>query len=328
MFTRIRWKIFWLNSKICASEGRVPPECYFLLARQKNEKYLLLIPLIDGDTLFSLEGSECGSASQLLLHSFNNKKGDKGAASKRALLVSEGLDLFDLVAYSIAAVKQLAIEQLALYGYKATTHHSDMTQQQPRRGPDFINYLAWSTWDAFYTGVSSDKLMEGLRSFAAAGVTPRTVIVDDGWQASTCVDLPNTMQWAGRLESFEANYKFSAGGSVSIETETLNADLEISGWSDDQRKETDHRSSLAHLVAHMKESCGVKYVLLWHALTGYWAGVHGEAFKKYDASMSYASLSRSARRMSPALNSEVFQSLGVGLVSAHHVGSFFEDYHR
>eukprot|EP00878_Enallax_costatus_P037111 GHUV01041902.1.p1 GENE.GHUV01041902.1~~GHUV01041902.1.p1 ORF type:complete len:116 (-),score=1.40 GHUV01041902.1:323-670(-) len=51
--------------------------------------------------------------------------------------------------------------------------------------PDICNYLGWCTWDAFYHDVSARGVVGGLRSFESVGVTPRWIIIDDGWQVDT-----------------------------------------------------------------------------------------------------------------------------------------------
>jgi hypothetical protein len=48
--------------------------------------------------------------------------------------------------------------------------------------PDTTRYLGWCTWDAFYTEVSGKGIAAGLQSFQEAGVQPRWLIIDDGWQ--------------------------------------------------------------------------------------------------------------------------------------------------
>jgi hypothetical protein len=42
--------------------------------------------------------------------------------------------------------------------------------------------LGWCTWDAFYHDVSAQGIAAGLQSFNDAGVKPRWIIIDDGWQ--------------------------------------------------------------------------------------------------------------------------------------------------
>ena len=50
--------------------------------------------------------------------------------------------------------------------------------------PPSIDTFAWCSWDAFYSSVSAQGLMDGIRSLSAGGAPPKTVIIDDGWQST------------------------------------------------------------------------------------------------------------------------------------------------
>ena len=75
--------------------------------------------------------------------------------------------------------------------------------REEKTAPEFVDYLGWCTWDAFYKDVSEAKVLKGLRSFSKAGLIPGFMIIDDGWQ-----DVENF-----RMQSFDANKKFK----ISIE---------------------------------------------------------------------------------------------------------------
>ena len=51
-------------------------------------------------------------------------------------------------------------------------------------GPSFTDYFGWCTWDSYYTDLSANQIVRGLESFRPTGVTPRFLILDDGWQVS------------------------------------------------------------------------------------------------------------------------------------------------
>jgi len=48
--------------------------------------------------------------------------------------------------------------------------------------PEIASYLGWCTWDAFYDTVSALGIVLGLQTFKRAGVQPRWIVIDDGWQ--------------------------------------------------------------------------------------------------------------------------------------------------
>ena len=51
--------------------------------------------------------------------------------------------------------------------------------------PPSVDWFGWCTWDAFYSSVEPRGVYEGLQTLCDAGVPPRTLILDDGWQQVT-----------------------------------------------------------------------------------------------------------------------------------------------
>ena len=51
--------------------------------------------------------------------------------------------------------------------------------------PAFVDQFGWCTWDAFYQQVSHEAVRQGLETFRAGGISPRLLILDDGWQTMT-----------------------------------------------------------------------------------------------------------------------------------------------
>jgi len=112
--------------------------------------------------------------------------------------------------------------------------------------PDFADLFGWCTWDAFYQDVSVDKVRRGLAAFRDGGVVPGFLLLDDGWHSEQT--MPNGGR---RLTSFHATPDKFPGG-------------------------------LRVLKRMMVEEFGMKKLIVWHAIMGYWAGVDVEAFSGYD----------------------------------------------
>lgn len=143
---------------------------------------------------------------------------EEGGNSRRAVLVSAGTDAYTLISQSMAVVKKHLRAQLnPLSGHQKSetvqintqkgtlpkTDNKPVIEEKKNTdtadidvlkggsfrmgrtralGPSFSNYFGWCTWDSFYTDLSSNRVIRGLESFKSSGVTPRFLILDDGWQ--------------------------------------------------------------------------------------------------------------------------------------------------
>ena len=179
-----------------------------------------------------------------------------------------------------------------------------------------MHITGWCTWDSFYTDLTPDGVLGGLASFRGVGVTPRFLILDDGWQSTTVDDKANTFQWGGKLTGFDANFKFDDSyDGFPAQTPSQ------SQQKQQQQQQPEHykqqkppppqqqqqqeeesmgikpvhspvipagtlpgsvgrdptsRHTLAGLISTIKRQYDVKYMLVWPTLTGYWAGVEVE----------------------------------------------------
>jgi len=98
--------------------------------------------------------------------------------------------------------------------------------------------------------------------------------------------------------------------------------------------ECDH--SLVYLSWKAKSECGIRNFLVWHTISGYWAGVQpadsdssNGKLSKYDARLTFPVLTPSMKRMAVSgdLDREPFSTQGVGLVPNYLIADFFNDYH-
>jgi raffinose synthase len=117
-------------------------------------------------------------------------------------------------------------------------------RREEKPEPAFLDVFGWCTWDAFYKDVSHEKVREGLDGFRQAGIQPRSLILDDGWQSVEAFRLGGE-----RLTSFAANEKFPGG--------------------------------LKETVDMARDEFGVETFMVWHAVNGYWGGVDAEAMSDY-----------------------------------------------
>ncbi|CAA2997513.1 probable galactinol--sucrose galactosyltransferase 1 [Olea europaea subsp. europaea] len=182
--------------------------------------------------------------------------------------------------------------------------------------PDLLNWFGWCTWDAFYTDVTSEGVKQGLQSFEQGGIAPKFVIIDDGWQSvsmdpvSIASKADNTANFANRLTNIKENHKFQKDGQEGHRVE-------------------DPAMGIQHIVNKIKDEHSVKYVYVWHALTGYWGGVRpgGDGLEHYDSKLAYPISSPGVQSNEPcdALNS--ITKNGLGLVNPEKVFNFYNELH-
>lgn len=183
-----RRSVFWFMPHYGDSSFDPPEkgELALLLWRSAGS-WNLALPFISPSARATFRGTEQGFTLELL-----QDVGTRPEASTPLVLVARGRDPFRLIRSSMA----LLAERLRSFRLL-----------EEKTIPEFVDYLGWCTWNAFYKEVSGPKVLNGLRSFAKGGLMPGFVIIDDGWQ-----EVKNE-----RLQTFQANRKFAGGLAPVIE---------------------------------------------------------------------------------------------------------------
>jgi raffinose synthase len=264
-----RYEPFWMKPRAGGSLAEVPPETQFMLARLE-QGWLLLVPLVGELFRFSLRG-RADARLELLGETGDPFTPGPGGL---ALYVATGDDPFALLQAGARSVNQ----RLSL---------GRLRKDKPL--PRFADHFGWCTWDAFYQDVSAEKLAAGLARFRDAGVTPRFVILDDGWQSTRYMPTGER-----RLTAFAANEKF--GGDLS------------------------------GCIREAKQTFGVETFLVWHAMIGYWGGVDPEGLPGYDIIDQPRRFGEGILAHQPTFNEDWWGGL-VGVVPASRIAQFFDDYH-
>jgi len=266
-----RHEPYWMRPRAGSRLADVPAETQFLIAELAHGLWLLLVPLFGDPFRFSLQGRSDDSLELLGETGDGFTSGHGGLA----LYVCAGADPYALAREGARSVQ----ERLGSGRLRRDKHL-----------PDFVEDFGWCTWDAFYQEVSGSKLRDGLTSFARGGVSPRLLILDDGWQS--VVQRPTGEK---RLTSFAANDKFEGGLDATVR------------WA--------------------KEEFGVRTFLCWHAVIGYWGGVDGEKMPEYGVVDQTRQFGEGVLRHSPTFNQQWWGNL-VGHVPSTHIERFYDDFHR
>ncbi|RLM55979.1 putative galactinol--sucrose galactosyltransferase 6 [Panicum miliaceum] len=161
-----------------------------------------------------------------------------------------------------------------------------------------------------FRDVTQEGVEAGLRSLVAGGAPPKFVIIDDGWQ-SVGTDQPTPDDQAGdakqprlpRLTGIRENSKFQ------------NVD--------------DPAAGIKTVVRAAKEEHGLKYVFVWHAITGYWDGVRPGAagMERYRSSMQFPRISPGVAKNDPGMTTDWITAQGVGVMHPRAVYRFYDEQH-
>lgn len=264
-----RYEPFWMMPTAGAAGDPLPRfEIQHALVRRSDGRFLLIVPLAQGRLRWSLEQRPDG------LH-LVGETGDPHTAAEGGLAayVAVGDDPYELWPQAAAVVSaRLGTGRL----------------RREKILPGFVDDFGWCTWDAFYQEVDAAKVAAGLDSWRQAGISPRFLILDDGWQCEE--RMPGGER---RLTGLGTNPKFPGG--------------------------------LAPLVRMAKDEHGIRTVLVWHAVIGYWGGVDGGRLPDYG-------VRDVGRRFTPGLyhsHPTIDDWWGhlVGVVSPQAIARFYNDYH-
>lgn len=180
--------------------------------------------------------------------------------------------------------------------------------------PGMLDWFGWCTWDAFYHDVNPQGIKDGLSSLSKGGTPARFLIIDDGWQDTTNEfqkeeePFVEGSQFGARLMSIRENMKFRKASSEASSVP----------------------NSLKEFISDIKSTFGLKYVYVWHALMGYWGGLHLDApgTQKYNPTLKYPvqSPGNLAHKRDIAMDS--MEKYGVGTIDPARIFEFYDDLHR
>ncbi|XP_068636675.1 probable galactinol--sucrose galactosyltransferase 1 [Aristolochia californica] len=308
-----RFKIWWMTQRMGSSGKDIPFETQFLIvegrdgshfgeegevSKGESAVYAVFFPLLEGAFRAVLQGN---SNNELEICLESGDPAVDGFEGTHMVFVAAGSDPFDVVTKAVKTVER---------------HLQTFSHREKKKIPDMLNWFGWCTWDAFYTDVTAEGVKQGLESLEKGGSPPKFVIIDDGWQ-SVGMDptgIPfkdeHSTNFANRLTHIKENHKFQKNGIG------------------DQREE-DPAMKFSHIISEIKQKHDVKYVYVWHAITGYWGGVRpGVAeMEHYESKMTYPVSSPGIQSNEPDGSLRSMTVNGLGLVNPENVFNFYDELH-
>ncbi|KAL2500686.1 putative galactinol--sucrose galactosyltransferase 6 [Forsythia ovata] len=299
-----RFKLWWMAQKMGDKGRDIPLETQFLLVETKDGSHLesdingdeenkvvytVFLPLIEGPFKACLQGNDQDEL-ELCLESGDCET--VGSSFTHSVYISAGTDPFGTVYEAIRAVK---------------SHLGTFKLRHEKKMPGIVDYFGWCTWDAFYQEVTQEGVAAGLESLEAGGTPPKFVIIDDGWQS------------VGTDEEKEKKEQ---------EQPSL---LRLTGIKENEKfkKKDDPTVGIKNIVNIAKEQHGLKYVYVWHAITGYWGGVQPgvNGMDEYGSAVKYPMLSNGVLANEPGWKTDAIALQGLGLVNPKNVYKFYNELH-
>ncbi|KAL4318042.1 hypothetical protein GQ457_18G003670 [Hibiscus cannabinus] len=299
-----RFKLWWMAQKMGDQGKEIPLETQFLLVETKEGSHLdpteenrtvytVFLPLVEGPFRAVFQGNQ-NDELELCLES--GDADTKASSFTHSVYIHAGTDPFSTITEAIRAVK---------------LHLKTFRQRHEKKLPGIVDYFGWCTWDAFYQDVTQEGVEAGLESLAAGGTPAKFVIIDDGWQ--------------------------SVGGDTHGEDEAGQADskqpplLRLTGIKENEKfqKKDDPAVGIKNIVGIAKEKHGLKYVYVWHAITGYWGGVRPgvEEMEGYGSKIRYPMVSKGVVHNEPGWKTDAIAVQGLGLVNPKNVFRFYNELH-
>mmetsp|Transcript_4132 Transcript_4132/g.13028 ORF Transcript_4132/g.13028 Transcript_4132/m.13028 type:complete len:578 (+) Transcript_4132:292-2025(+) len=191
-----RCKLWWMSPSWGSASEDVPLETQFMLIEVRpGGPYALVMGLVDGPFRATVR-PHAAAAGEVAVRVESGDSGTVGDAVGSALLVATGRSPYELISAGFRAASART------RGWRA---------REDKVAPKSMDLFGWCTWDAFYSKVDARGIEKGLRALSDAGVAPRTLIIDDGWQ-SVGLDDDEGYGWQSGEGGPEGGERAEAGG--------------------------------------------------------------------------------------------------------------------
>lgn len=217
------WNAWTKPMRIDSISQLKPNENQFFLWKTERNQYGAIVPL-SGNGFRSTIGQKNG---HLIIESAMGVKKEFDLAP--SAIMGFGDDPFQL------------IESIYAHAMREMGRAENLRIE--KKFPEIFEYMGYCTWNAMYTNMNEEKIIEAVHTFTKNNFPIGNLIIDDGW-----LDLePNK-----KLNSFQPiKSKFPNGFKPMIE--------------------------------RLKSEHNIKNVGVWHTLNGYWKGLNSQSalFEQY-----------------------------------------------
>ncbi|KAK3042584.1 hypothetical protein RJ639_000836, partial [Escallonia herrerae] len=204
-----RFKTWWSTQWVGRSGSDLQMETqWVLLDVPETKSYVIIIPIVQGKFRSALHPGANGHV-----------KICAESGSTQAVASS-----FDAIAYVHVSTNPYNLMKEAYSALRV--HLNTFRLLEEKSVAPLVDKFGWCTWDSFYLTVEPAGVWLGVKEFSDGGVSPRFLIIDDGWQsfnldsdklhedAKNCVLCGSQM--TARLHRLNEGEKFRSyeGGSL------------------------------------------------------------------------------------------------------------------
>lgn len=161
-----RFKTWWSTQWVGNSGSDLQMETQWVLIDVPEIKsYVIIIPIIEGNFRSALHP---GSDGHVMIWA------ESGSTQVKA-------SSFGAIAYIHVSENPYNLMKEAYSALRVQLNTFRLLEEKTL--PNLVDKFGWCTWDAFYLTVDPVGVFHGLKDFDEAGVSPRFLIIDDGWQS-------------------------------------------------------------------------------------------------------------------------------------------------
>ncbi|KAI3408616.1 Galactinol--sucrose galactosyltransferase [Psidium guajava] len=161
-----RFKTWWSTMWVGSSGSDLQMETQWVLLNvPEASSYVVIVPIVEGAFRSALLPGRDGHFTICA-----------ESGSTRATASS-----FEAIAYVHVSDNPYDVMKEA-YG-AIRVHLNTFKLLEEKTVPPLADKFGWCTWDAFYLTVNPTGVWHGVQEFAEGGVSPRFLIIDDGWQS-------------------------------------------------------------------------------------------------------------------------------------------------
>ncbi|KAK6120142.1 hypothetical protein DH2020_046048 [Rehmannia glutinosa] len=161
-----RFKLWWSTQWVGRSGSDIQMETqWVMLDVPEIKSYVVVIPIVEGRFRSALHP---GTDGHVLICAESGSSNAKASSFDAIAYVHVSNNPYDLMKEAYTSIR---------------VHLNTFKLLEEKSVPPLVNKFGWCTWDAFYLTVEPSGIWHGLSEFVGGGLSPRFLIIDDGWQS-------------------------------------------------------------------------------------------------------------------------------------------------